>query len=129
MIRRPPRSTRTDTLFPYTTLFRSAEKIKAHIGYMSQRFSLYEDPTVEENIDFYSGIYRIPKARRRARKEWVIGMAGLAEHRGSRTALLSGGWKKRRAIGCAVLPEPPGIFPHRPPSARSDDDRGGKEGG
>ena len=66
-----------------------AEKIKAHIGYMSQRFSLYEDLTVEENIDFYSGIYRIPKARRRERKEWVIGMAGLAEHRGSRTAILS----------------------------------------
>src|SRR3546814_8652818 len=79
MIRRPPRSTRTDTLFPYTTLFRSAEKIKAHIGYMSQRFSLYEDLTVEENIDFYSGIYRIPKARRRERKEWVIGMAGRPE--------------------------------------------------
>src|SRR3546814_20228500 len=119
MIRRPPRSTRTDTLFPYTTLFRSAEKIKAHIGYMSQRFSLYEDLTVEENIDFYSGIYRIPKARRRERKEWVIGMAGLAEHRGSRTAILSGGWKQRLALGCAVLHEPPVIFLAAPTSHRN----------
>lgn len=93
-----------------------AEKIKAHIGYMSQRFSLYEDLTVEENIDFYSGIYRIPKARRRERKEWVIGMAGLAEHRGSRTAILSGGWKQRLALGCAVLHEPPVIFLDEPTS-------------
>ena len=58
-----------------------AEKIKAHIGYMSQKFSLYEDLSVEENIDFYAGIYRIPRDRRRARKEWVIDMAGLAAHR------------------------------------------------
>ena len=49
-----------------------AELIKAHIGYMSQKFSLYEDLTVEENIDFYSGIYRIPKEKKKARKEWVI---------------------------------------------------------
>ena len=93
-----------------------AEEIKAHIGYMSQRFSLYEDLTVEENIDFYSGIYRIPKERRRERKEWVIGMAGLAEHRASRTAILSGGWKQRLALGCAVLHEPPVIFLDEPTS-------------
>ena len=72
-----------------------AEKIKAHIGYMSQKFSLYEDLTVEENIDFYSGIYRIARDKRKARKEWVIEMAGLTEHRKSRTGVLSGGWKQR----------------------------------
>ncbi|MCI0429972.1 MAG: ABC transporter ATP-binding protein [Rhodospirillales bacterium] len=93
-----------------------AEKIKAHIGYMSQRFSLYEDLTVEENIDFYSGIYRIPRDRRQERKEWVIAMAGLAEHRASRTAILSGGWKQRLALGCAVLHEPPVIFLDEPTS-------------
>ena len=54
-----------------------AEKIKANIGYMSQKFSLYEDLTVEENIDFYSGIYRIPPEKKKERKEWVIEMAGL----------------------------------------------------
>ena len=53
-----------------------SEQIKANIGYMSQKFSLYQDLTVEENIDFYSGIYRIPAARRRQRKQWVIDMAG-----------------------------------------------------
>jgi ABC-2 type transport system ATP-binding protein len=93
-----------------------AEKIKAHIGYMSQRFSLYEDLTVEENIDFYSGIYRIPKDKRRERKEWVIEMAGLAAHRDSRTAILSGGWKQRLALGCAILHEPPVIFLDEPTS-------------
>ena len=93
-----------------------AEQIKAHIGYMSQKFSLYEDLTVEENIDFYSGIYRIPREKRRERKEWVIEMAGLAEHRQSRTAILSGGWKQRLALGCAILHEPPIIFLDEPTS-------------
>jgi ABC-2 type transport system ATP-binding protein len=92
------------------------ERIKENIGYMSQRFSLYEDLTVEENIDFYSGIYKIPAERKRARKEWVISMAGLAEHRRSRTADLSGGWKQRLALGCAVLHEPPIIFLDEPTS-------------
>lgn len=93
-----------------------AEKIKAHIGYMSQRFSLYDDLTVEENIDFYGGIYRIPMKTRKERKAWVIEMAGLQAHRHSRTAILSGGWKQRLALGCAVLHEPPVIFLDEPTS-------------
>ena len=93
-----------------------AEKIKAHIGYMSQKFSLYEDLTVEENIDFYSGIYRIPPGKKAQRKEWVIEMAGLRERRHSRTAILSGGWKQRLALGCAILHEPPIIFLDEPTS-------------
>lgn len=92
------------------------EKIKSSIGYMSQKFSLYEDLTVEENIDFYGGIYRIPSERRRERKEWVIEMAGLKEHRNSQTRVLSGGWKQRLALGCAVLHEPPIIFLDEPTS-------------
>jgi ABC-2 type transport system ATP-binding protein len=92
------------------------EKIKAHIGYMSQKFSLYEDLTVEENIDFYSGIYRIPGDKRNARKGWVLEMAGLEEHRHSRAAILSGGWKQRLALGCAILHEPPIIFLDEPTS-------------
>ena len=92
------------------------EKIKSHIGYMSQKFSLYEDLTVEENIDFYSGIYSIPPEKKRERKEWVIAMAGLTEHRHSRTAILAGGWKQRLALGCAILHEPPIIFLDEPTS-------------
>ncbi len=93
-----------------------SEEIKAHIGYMSQKFSLYDDLTVEENIDFYSGIYRIPRDKQEDRKKWVIEMAGLAEHRRARTAILSGGWKQRLALGCAVLHEPPILFLDEPTS-------------
>lgn len=95
---------------------RETEKIKSNIGYMSQKFSLYEDLTVEENIDFYSGIYRIPPAKRQARKDWVLDMAGLREQRQSLTAILPGGWKQRLALGCAVLHEPPIVFLDEPTS-------------
>lgn len=93
-----------------------AERIKASIGYMSQKFSLYEDLTVEENIDFYSGIYRIPADRKRDRKDWVLRMAGLAERRDTRTGMLSGGWKQRLSLGCAILHDPPVIFLDEPTS-------------
>ncbi len=93
-----------------------AESIKSHIGYMSQKFSLYDDLTVEENIDFYSGIYRIAPEKKKERKEWVFEMAGLTEHRRSRTAILSGGWKQRLSLGCAILHEPPIIFLDEPTS-------------
>ena len=92
------------------------EQIKANIGYMSQRFSLYEDLTVEDNIDFYSGIYRIPREKKQARKEWVIEMAGLERHRHSHAGTLSGGWKQRLALGCAILHEPPILFLDEPTS-------------
>ena len=97
-------------------ILNESEKIKAHIGYMSQRFSLYEDLTVEENLNFYGGIYNIPESREKERKEWVIEMAGLKDHRQMRTALLSGGWKQRLALGCAILHEPPIIFLDEPTS-------------
>ena len=93
-----------------------AERIKANIGYMSQKFSLYEDLTVEENIDFYSGIYQIPAAQKKKRKEWVITMAGLDAHRSSLTAVLAGGWRQRLALGCALLHKPPVIFLDEPTS-------------
>jgi len=93
-----------------------SERIKTQIGYMSQKFSLYEELSVEENIDFYSGIYRIPAGKKRQRKEWVIEMAGLSEQRRARTATLSGGWKQRLALGCAILHEPPILFLDEPTS-------------
>lgn len=93
-----------------------SEQIKQQIGYMSQKFSLYEDLTVEENIDFYSGIYRIERSKRAERKRWVLEMAGLVGHRRSRTAILSVGWKQRLALGCAVLHEPPVLFLDEPTS-------------
>lgn len=92
------------------------EQIKTSIGYMSQKFSLYEDLTVEENIDFYSGIYLIPKERKQERKNWVLEMAGLGEHRATRAGTLPGGWKQRLSLGCAMLHEPPVIFLDEPTS-------------
>ncbi len=93
-----------------------AERIKSEIGYMSQKFSLYEDLTVEENIDFYSGIYRIPRTLKEERKRWVLEMAHLEEHRNTATALLPGGWKQRLSLGCALLHEPPVLFLDEPTS-------------
>lgn len=97
-------------------IVRDTERIRARIGYMSQRFSLYDELTVEENIEFFSGIQRVPRERREARRDWVLEMAGLREHRRTRTADLSGGWKQRLALGCAVLHEPPILFLDEPTS-------------
>ncbi len=97
-------------------IVREPEAIKRNIGYMSQKFSLYEDLTVEQNIDFYSGIYRIPREKKRARKEWVLDMAHLSDRRGMPTGLLPGGWKQRLSLGCALLHEPPILFLDEPTS-------------
>jgi ABC-2 type transport system ATP-binding protein len=97
-------------------IHRNSEQIKKHIGYMSQKFSLYEDLTVEENIDFYGGIYGLSGSRLAPRKQWAVEMSGLTEHRNSLTSLLSGGWKQRLALACAILHEPPIIFLDEPTS-------------
>jgi ABC-2 type transport system ATP-binding protein len=92
------------------------EILRNHIGYMSQKFSLYDDLTVEENIDFFSGIYRVPFKLRRERKEYVLRMAGLEDKRKSMTRILAGGWKQRLALGCAILHQPPILFLDEPTS-------------
>ena len=92
------------------------EEIRKSIGYMSQKFSLYDDLTVEENIDFFTGIYGVPRAQREARKHHVLEMANLAERRRALTRTLSGGWKQRLALGCAILHDPPVLFLDEPTS-------------
>lgn len=97
-------------------VMRESEEIKKTIGYMSQKFSLYDDLTVEENIDFFSGIYNVREDKKKERKEWALGMAGLADRRGALTKTLPGGFKQRLALGCAILHEPPILFLDEPTS-------------
>jgi ABC-2 type transport system ATP-binding protein len=92
------------------------EQVRRNIGYMSQKFSLYDDLSVEQNIDFFTGMYGVPRERRRERKEFVLKMANLTERRGALTATLSGGWKQRLALGCAILHDPPVVFLDEPTS-------------
>jgi len=92
------------------------EKVKQSIGYMSQKFSLYDDLTVEENLDFFCGIYGVPKENRAARKQYALEMAGLNDKRTVMTRLLPGGWKQRLALGTAILHEPPVLFLDEPTS-------------
>jgi ABC-2 type transport system ATP-binding protein len=91
-----------------------SEAIKANIGYMSQRFALYEDLTVRENLDFYAGIYRVPRGRRSTRVNELIAMAGLTGRERQLAGQLSGGWKQRLALGCAIVHEPPLLFLDEP---------------
>ena len=95
---------------------RDPETVRQNIGYMSQKFSLYDDLTVEENLDFFGGVYGVPKDRVREREEFALRMAGLADRRSSMTRLLAGGWKQRLALGCAILHEPPILFLDEPTS-------------
>jgi len=97
-------------------VFTQTEKIKENIGYMSQRFSLYDDLTVEENIDFYSGIYKVRKELKKDKKEWVLKMADLEDKRNRKTKELALGWKQRLALGCALLHDPPVLFLDEPTS-------------
>jgi ABC-2 type transport system ATP-binding protein len=92
------------------------ESIRRNIGYMSQKFSLYDDLTVEENINFFSGIYGVPRTERAARRQYVLDMAGLNQRHDTLTRLLSGGWKQRLALGCAILHDPPILFLDEPTS-------------
>lgn len=82
------------------------EAVRKNIGYMSQKFSLYEDLTVEENLDFYAGIYDLDKKTRDERKKDLIKMANLNGKEKSLAGTLSGGWKQRLALGCALIHKP-----------------------
>lgn len=97
-------------------IYTETEKIKASIGYMSQKFSLYNDLTVEENINFYSGIYCVPRFKRQERKDWVLNTARLTDQKDAITGSLPGGWKQRLALGCAIIHEPSILFLDEPTS-------------
>ncbi len=95
---------------------RDPERVKTSIGYMSQKFSLYEDLTVAENLRFFAGIYGVRGERLGARLAWALEMAGLEGRGDTLTSALAGGWRQRLALGCAVLHEPPILFLDEPTS-------------
>jgi ABC-2 type transport system ATP-binding protein len=97
-------------------IYRQQHRIKETIGYMSQKFSLYDDLTIEENIDFYSGIYKLNRDKKKNRKDWIMKMTGLEQLKSNLTRTLSAGFKQRLAFGCAVIHEPKILFLDEPTS-------------
>jgi ABC-2 type transport system ATP-binding protein len=93
---------------------RDPEGVKQRIGYMSQRFSLYERLTVDQNIRFFGGIYGLDRAKLDERRRFVLEMAGLRGRERTRAADLAGGWRQRLALGCAIMHEPPIVFLDEP---------------
>lgn len=95
-------------------IYSEAEKIKQNIGYMSQKFSLYEELTVDENLNFYAGIYGLNSDQTRERKAEIIELAGLEGRENFQAKMLSGGWKQRLALGCALIHRPKLLFLDEP---------------
>lgn len=100
-------------------LARETEEIKSRIGYMSQKFSLYEDLTVSENLEFFAGLYSLPKSERGGRIREMVELAGLTGREGELVASLSSGWKQRLALGSALISRPSIIFLDEPTSGVS----------
>jgi ABC-2 type transport system ATP-binding protein len=105
-----------DALVGGYSIMKEASKVKTRIGYMSQRFSLYNDLTVEENINFFSGVYNLPEEKLKERKKWVLSIANLEGKEKLLTGSLPGGIKQRLALGTAVIHQPEIVFLDEPTS-------------
>jgi ABC-2 type transport system ATP-binding protein len=92
------------------------EAVRKRIGYMSQKFSLYEDLTIQENLDFFSGVYGVPDRDREEKIRWVLSFSGLDGKQNQITGSLPGGWKQRVAFGAAIMHEPDILFLDEPTS-------------
>ena len=95
---------------------REPESVRQNIGYMSQKFSLYNDLKVIENLRLFAGLYNVPSEKLKERIDWALDMANLKGQENLIVGTLPGGWKQRLALGCAVLHRPPIIFLDEPTS-------------
>ena len=93
-----------------------AEHVRQRIGYMSQKFSLYDDLTIRENLEFFAGVYGVPERERAEKARWVLSFAGLEGRQDQLTGSLPGGWKQRVAFGAAIMHEPSVLFLDEPTS-------------
>lgn len=91
-------------------------EVRERIGYMSQKFSLYDDLTIGENLDFFAGVYGVPESEREEKKKWVLAFSGLEGKQNQITGSLPGGWKQRVAFGAAIMHEPSVLFLDEPTS-------------
>ncbi len=110
------RPTSGEALVAGIDVARRPEDVRQNIGYMSQKFSLYNDLRVMENIRFFAGMYSVPDSVLPERIDWVLDMAGLRGREATLTGALATGWKQRLALGCAVLHRPPILFLDEPTS-------------
>ena len=110
------RPTEGSALIDGIDVARDTEAARQKIGYMSQKFSLYGDLTVTENLSFFGGIYHVPRGELAERIRYAIGMAGLKGREDALVSSLAGGWKQRLALGCAILHRPPILFLDEPTS-------------
>jgi ABC-2 type transport system ATP-binding protein len=92
------------------------QEVRQRIGYMSQKFSLYDDLTIDENLDFFAGVYGVPERERNEMKKWVMAFSGLEGKQDILTGSLPGGWKQRVAFGAAIMHEPSVLFLDEPTS-------------
>jgi ABC-2 type transport system ATP-binding protein len=95
--------------------FRSAN-VRMRIGYMSQKFSLYNDLSIKENLNFFAGVYGVPEDEREEKLRWVLSFSGLEGRENQITGSLPGGWKQRVAFGAAIMHEPSVLFLDEPTS-------------
>jgi len=93
-----------------------SQSVRQRIGYMSQKFSLYDDLTIRENLEFFAGVYGVPENEREEKRRWVLSFSGLEGKQGQITGSLPGGWKQRVAFGAAIMHEPSVLFLDEPTS-------------
>ncbi|MEO8515011.1 MAG: ABC transporter ATP-binding protein [Ignavibacteria bacterium] len=103
-----------DAMVAGYSISKEPDLVKMNIGYMSQKFSLYSDLSIEENINFFASVYGLDGEKLNERKKWVLSTAGLEDRKNSLTGTLSTGYKQRLALGCAVIHEPKIVFLDEP---------------